>query len=465
MTERERFERIQRRYPHPHHNLFTRPHYSRRHLFRLAGTGLAGSFLGRMAPTEARAQSAATWGTAKQCILLFLRGAPSHVDLFDFKYVNGVTPDDFAPETINGVTMPMGLLGNTAQHLDKIAIIRSGLSWALAHPLAQTWFQIGRNPTSALGRVAPHIGSVVSIEMDSRRKETDVLPSFISLNANNTPGSGFLPSSHGPFKTAASTDGLANTTHPNGQPRFQSRMDLLGALDSPLRGPDSPLGDKAAGMGSFYESAQGLMYNPVVEDAFSVSEADASRYGDSGIGNACLLASQIVKADIGAKFIQCTQGSWDHHQDIYLPNAPRSIYTQGRQFDAAFASLLADLDAAGKLDETLVVAAGEFGRTVGPLTNTRNGRDHFLQMFYVLAGGGVQGGRVIGATNDVGAFTTEPGWSRDRPIRSEDIEATIYSALGIDWTTVRYDDPLGRGFEYVPMSGDDVYGPVDELRG
>ena len=80
------------------------------------------------------------------------------------------------------------------------------------------------------------------------------------------------------------------------------------------------------------------------------------------------------------------------------------------------------------------------------------------------------GGTVIGETNDrggkgPGAFTTEPGWYRDRDIRPEDIEATIYSALGIDWTTIRYDDPLDRGFYYVPLAKEDAYAPVDELWG
>jgi uncharacterized protein (DUF1501 family) len=113
----------------------------------------------------------------------------------------------------------------------------------------------------------------------------------------------------------------------------------------------------------------------------------------------------------------------------------------------------------------LVVVSGEFGRTVGALSNAANGRDHYLQMFYVLAGGGVKGGTVIGSTNSTGAFTVDPGWSRFRDVRPEDIEATVYSALGINWTTVRYDDPLGRGFYYVPGSEDDIYGPVNELWG
>jgi hypothetical protein len=81
----------------------------------------------------------------------------------------------------------------------------------------------------------------------------------------------------------------------------------------------------------------------------------------------------------------------------------------------------------------------------------------------MFAGGGVKGGKVIGKTDATGSMTTEYGWSRDRDIRPEDTEATIHSALGINWTTIRYDDPLGRGFEYVPFAKDDAYGPIEEL--
>ena len=184
-----------------------------------------------------------------------------------------------------------------------------------------------------------------------------------------------------------------------------------------------------------------------------------------------LTARKIVEQDQGTRFIQIDSPGWDHHGDIYnLENNPNAnnIYGRMAQFDPAFAALIEDLDSSGKLDETLILACGEFGRTPGPLSNERNGRDHYLQMFFVLAGGGVQGGKVIGATSDEGgrgpeAFTTEYGWSRQRDIRPEDIEATIYSAMGIDWTTVRYDDPLDRGFYYVPVADDDAYAPVDEL--
>lgn len=473
MTERERFERLVDKHQ-PHHRwFFERPHVSRRCFFQQAAAGIGGFFLADR-PVRGETESAGsvqTKNTAKSVIFVFLRGAPSHVDTFDFKNIPGVTPADFRPETFNGVTVPMRLLGNTSRVLPKIAIIRSGLAWARAHPLAQTWMQIGRNPTSVSGRIAPHIGSVVAIEKEAERSPGQAFPGFISLRARNISGAGYFPVEYGPFQTEPSAAGLAAATHRPGIGRFHRRWNLLQGLDGELRGQNSPFGASASGMGGLYENARRLMLSPAIEAAFSYSEEESVRYGRTPFGNAMLTAGKIVAQDQGTRFIQVESQGWDHHGDIYNLDSPataRSIYQQTAEFDPAFAALIEDLDTAGKLDETLVVVCGEFGRTPGPLSAGRNGRDHYLQMFYVLAGGGVQGGRVIGATNDQGgkgpgAFTTEPGWVRDRDIRPEDIEATIYSALGIDWTTIRYDDPFDRGFYYVPLAEDDAYAPVHDL--
>jgi hypothetical protein len=471
MNERERFERVLQQRPHPHVPFFQRPQWTRRRFFRSLAAGVGGYYLaGPWSPGLSKAVAAVeTKGTAKQVIFLFLEGAPSGVDTFDLKETPGVTPADFAPETINGVRFPTGILGNTAQALDKIAIIRSGSAWALAHPLAQTWFQIGRNPTSPLGKYAPHIGSVVAIEKEPERRPDQIFPAFVALNAASAPGSGYLPVQFSPFKTQPDPGGLATTEHAAGEPRFRQRWDLLASIDGMLRAPDSPLGEPAAGMANLYVNAENLMFNPLVADAFGFTEEESVRYGGTAFGNSCLVARKLVEADQGTRFIQVTLGGWDHHQGIYDRQevngreVGRNIYAQCGEFDPAFAALINDLEASGHLDETLIVVSGEFGRTVGPLTNDNNGRDHYLQMFYAFAGGGVQGGKVIGETNPTGAFTVDTGWSRFRDIRPEDIEATIYSALGINWTKVRYDDPLGRGFEYVPNSDEDAYAPVDEL--
>ena len=141
-----------------------------------------------------------------------------------------------------------------------------------------------------------------------------------------------------------------------------------------------------------------------------------------------------------------------------------SIEHLGKVLDDGLGALLADLKASGQLQETLIVVMGEFGRTTGPLTSAA-GRDHFLQQFVLFAGGGVKGGRALGSTDATGSNTSEFGWSAARDVRPEDVEATIYSALGINWTNIRYDDPFGRGFEYVPFANDGLYKPIDELWG
>ena len=153
------------------------------------------------------------------------------------------------------------------------------------------------------------------------------------------------------------------------------------------------------------------------------------------------------------------------HANIYTGGLnPGNVNSVGRQFDTALGTLLGDLKQDGMLEQTLVVAMGEFGRTLSTPNQTA-GRDHFLQQAALVAGAGIQGRRAIGSTDERGGATIEPGWARERDIRAEDLEATIYSALGIDWTTIRRDDPMGRGFEYVPFSNQDLYGPIDAIWG
>jgi arylsulfatase A-like enzyme len=131
--------------------------------------------------------------------------------------------------------------------------------------------------------------------------------------------------------------------------------------------------------------------------------------------------------------------------------------------DTAVGTLVEDLKASGDFDQTLIVMLGEFGRTPGAL-NSRGGRDHHRDaMSVAMMGGGVRGGKVIGATDANGGNIVDPGWSRQRPIYMEDIAATLYTALGINWTKSIKDTPSGRKLEYVPYSEDDAYGPVEEV--
>jgi hypothetical protein len=452
-----------KKYGYQNKTFFNRPHWTRRQFFQLAGAGVTVSFLSRKYARAAAITSsgAQTKNTAKNVIFILLAGAPSHTDTFDLKVVQGTTPTSFNPTTVNGILWPAGLLPKLGQMTDKFALIRSMQSHALVHSLAQTWTQIGRNPAAALGNIAPNIGSVIAIEKDSQRTTGQVFPTFLALNSPNGVGQGYFPANYAPFRVTPTNSGIPYTTNSDGQTRFNNRWNLMHTLDDPLR-INSPYGQPMSDYNDFYLSAQQMMYNPVVNQAFSFTTADSQRYGNTSTGNACLVAVQVLKANQGTRFIQITSNDgWDMHQNIYAAN---NLPAKGALLDNAVSALIGDLDANGLLDSTLVVMVGEFGRTVGPLTAAA-GRDHWPQQFAFFAGGGIKGGTVIGQTNSTGSDTSVYGWAQNRYVYPEDIEATVYSAMGIDWTTVRHDDPLGRGFSYVPTTDPVQYSPVNELWG
>jgi len=462
MSEQERINRELRKHPWTYPSFFRRPHWTRRQFFQIGGAGVTGAFLAeRYAKADAVTTNsgATTLNTAQNVIFVLLAGAPSHTDTFDLKLVDGVTPTSFAPQNVSGILWPTGLLPNLGNMLSDFAVVRSMQAHALVHSLAQTWTQIGRNPAAALGNIAPNIGSVVAIEKESQRLPGQVFPTFLALNSGAGVGCGYFPAIYAPFQVTPSTGGIPDTTNPDGQTRFNNRWNVMHSLDDVLR-VNSPNGKPMEDYNDFYSAAQQMMYNPVVNQAFAFTSSDSARYGSTSTGNACLVAVQVLKARQGTRFIQITSSDgWDMHQNIYAAN---QLPAKAKILDNAISAMLGDLKAGGLLDSTLVVMAGEFGRTVGKLTAAQ-GRDHWPQQFALFAGGGVKGGRILGATNADGSDTADFGWSAQRYVYPEDIEATIYSALGIDWTTVRHDDPLGRGFEYVPTTGPFQFQPVNEL--
>lgn len=438
--------------------------FSRRHFFRIAGTGIVASYFADV--FEPRLLLGATTNaaptlrnTAKNCIFIFLAGAPSQTDMWDLKE-GAWTPLDLAPTSYGDVRWPQGLLPKTAEHLGKLSIVRSGLSWAAVHQLGQTWAQIARNPGGATGAIAPHIGAVVALESQAARTAADVLPGFIALNSGGIPTCGYLPAKYAPFGVATDADGLSTLSHPEGATRFSRRWDLLHQLDT-ARSSGS-LGKASTDMNDFYDQSKILMDAPGINAVFSFSDEEHTRYGATTFGDSLVVARNLVASGKGTRFVQTTMGGWDHHSDIYDENAAQSLYVQCEELDNALGALLTDLTSMNILDETLVVIVSEFGRTVGPLSN-QGGRDHYLRNSIVFAGGGTAGGRIIGKTDATGAQVVEYGWSAARDVRTEDIACTIYSALGIDYTTVRTDDPLGRGFEYVPEAKSGKYQPIEEL--
>lgn len=468
MTNESKFQRFVSKNPHPHLPFYARPQGNRRDFFRLLGAGVTGSYLASN-PVQAqgvKGQSVQTKNTAKNVIFILLAGAPSHVDTFDLKMTNGITPAGFNPANLNGVTWNSGVFPKLAARYEDIALVRSARAWAAQHTLSQTWVQIGRSPAAVLGDIAPNIGAIVSVEKRPERTAAQIFPTFLALNSDGAVGSGYLPASYEPFKLSPSTNGLPNTTNADGAARLEAKYSLLQGLDNPMR-VHSPYGDAVTDFGAFYQSARGLMYNAAVDKAFKYNAADSARYGSTSFGNALLTAKQVLEANMGTRYVQVTLGGWDMHNNIYANPAQagqNSIFTLGRVLDNALGTLLEDLKSNGQLNETLIVMMGEFGRTVGALSSTA-GRDHYLQQFVFFAGGGVKGGRAIGRTDPTGARTEEFEWSGERDVRVEDVEATIYSAMGINWTNIRYDDPFGRGFEYVPFANEGLYKPIHELWG
>jgi hypothetical protein len=460
MNEQEKFDKFVEKYPTPHQHFTRRPHLTRRTFFQVAGAGVTGSFLANKLPAANPIiqYNVAMQNTAKNVIFILLAGAPSHTDLFDFKPI-AAQPASFAPTTINGAAFPAGLMPKLAGHLQagNFSIVRSLNAWGLVHTLMQTWTQIGRNPGGVLGNISPNIGSVVAIE---KTQPNQLFPTFLALNSGNCAGPGYFSANYAPFKVNPASGGLKNTTSPEGQTRFTAKYNLMHNLDDNLR-INSPLGQPLNDYNVFYQAAQGMMYNPIVNKAFSFTTAESQSYGNTSFGQACLTARKVLEQNQGTKYIEITLGGWDMHVNIYQQN---NLPTLGTQLDNGLGQLITDLQADGLYDSTLIVMAGEFGRTVGPLTAAA-GRDHWPVQFALFAGGGTKGGQILGTTDATGANILDPGWSRQRVVRPEDIEATIYSALGINWTTIRQDDPLNRGFYYVPNSDTDLYGPINELWG
>ena len=426
----------------------------RRLFFKNVAAAVGGYFF---LPAKQAKASQATIGTAQNVIFILLQGAPSHIDTFDLKE-GPWTPAFMAPTSYGSLRFPQGLMPNLANTIQDLAFLRSLRSHNTAHPLAQAWLQMGRNPVQGLNTIAPHIGSVVAMELGA---PDSVLPSFVSLNAVNGPGAGFLPPQDEPFYVSPNGGGLANTTHPDGPAALDRRMELMWELDTEQIYYE-PLGPGPDILNQFRTKARELTYNGNVASVFSFDQTARNSYGNTSFGNACLTARNLLKSSLGTRFIQITFGSWDHHSNIYQPNA--NLQLMSRQFDAGLSQLISDLKSDGNFGNTLIVAAGEFGRTVGAVT-ANNGRDHHVQQSAVFAGAGIKGGQAIGSTVAAGDAIADPGWSAGRNAWPEDIEATIYSALGIDWTKVIHGDTLGRGFYYVPDTDPYTYQPINELWG
>ena len=450
------------------------PTISRRDFFRVGGVGIATyGLIPTLAPLNVQAtRRVQPRGSAEFVIFYFLEGGASQLDTFDLKQGKW-TPQDFDVRTVDSnLKMPYGLLPKLTEMRDKYAIVRSCEAWDSAHARAQYYIQVGHVFSPSRVKEMPGIGSIVAYETASKRKTSDFLPPFVAMNYDNRSGglvgSGMLPATYTPMSIHTKGD-LPFLLREEEKPDFERRRALLDRLDAPYRRNQVPTGRAMLNFSDFYSASYEILKAPQVSSIFSVSPEDRERYGSSVTGDACVIARNLVEADAGTRFIAIAHHGWDLHANAYDKQAKNNQYTLCWDLDAAFSSLLTDLedrrDKEGRslLEKTLIVVMGEFGRTTGELTIGK-GRDHHrFASTALFAGAGVRTGQIIGATDEAGGKVVESGWHRQRSVYPEDVACTIYSALGIDWTKKITETPSGRAFYYIedlspvgPMEFDEV---------
>jgi Protein of unknown function (DUF1501) len=398
------------------------------------------------------------FGRAKKCLLLFMWGGPSHIDTFD--------PKPLAPDNVRGPfqTISTNVPGmnitehfrRVAGHADKFALVRSLTHDDPAHLSSVHTLLTGHLPPvnksdaePPSDRDSPHIGSVLA----QMRPAKGAMPSFVTMPwtvshpaapGGKAPGqhAGWLGHQFDPFMVEGDPN-QANWKVPaltliDGQSpeRLGNRRTLLESLDRQRRSWDGP---GAAGQLSQQQTqAFGLLTSATVRGAFDLqqeSESTRERYGRNIHGQCVLLAKRLLDHDVPLVSVNWHNDGhnfWDTHGN----NFPRLKDQLIPPSDQALAALLEDLAASGQLEDTLIVWVGEFGRA--PRINDAAGRDHYPGCYSaLLAGGGIQGGQVFGASDSIGAAPASD------PVAPHDITATMYHALGISPEAIIH-DPVNR---------------------
>jgi hypothetical protein len=432
----------------------------------LAGAARLGAFAAMLRRGDAQVASAnpTLRKTARACIFINLMGAPSHVDTFDVKDGVWTPPDANIQQASGGVVLSKTLFPEFSQLGSDLLLVRSVQSWEAAHDRGQFYVQTAHPNNPAFAAETPAMGSVVATEMSGNGP----MPAFLSLNGSAQQGAKFLSGFAEPLNAPSNPTGLTTIQHnyfgTSSQARYNQKFAFLADMDSAVRNMVN-LDPAMAAHATFYDAANKLMYNQLVASVFQFSTDDQNRYGNSGFGNACIVARNAIRAKAGTSFVLINSGGWDTHQNMFDKKYAGNMYQLCNTLDRGAGELIQDLKASGNLASTLIIVMGEFGRTPGPL-NTQGGRDHHrFAMSIAMAGGGVRGGRVIGATDSIGYNIIDPGWSQNRQIFMEDLACTVYSALGIDYTQSFTDTPSGRKFEFVPQAATGVYTSVDEVFG
>jgi uncharacterized protein (DUF1501 family) len=441
---------------------------TRRDFLQVGTLGALGLSLSRFA--ELQALGAVEKGQEdKAVILIFNLGAPSQLDTFDLK------PD--APAEIRGPFKPIRtnnpdiqiseIFPRHAKLADKFSLVRSCYHTAAAvHDTGHQMMQTGRLFTGGIN--TPHAGCALQF-LRGRKTELPahvILPEAMGPTGGNMPhgqDAGFLSKAYDPFVLNADPSKkdfkVPDLLPPQeiGEARLQRRRDLRQIIDDTVKSFEAS--ENARLMDGNFASAYRLMTSTQAREAFDLArepETMRERYGMTRFGQCCLLARRLVEA--GVRFVTINtfitvfdEITWDIHGSKPFTSIAGMKEIVAPMYDQGYSALIEDLAQRGMLSRTLVCNLAEFGRT--PRINPAGGRDHWPQCWTVyFAGGGVQGGRVVGKSDDIGAYPVE------RPVKPAEIVATIYHSLGLNLET-HLPGPNGRPFPLVDYGTQ----PIGEL--
>ncbi|MBU6173249.1 MAG: DUF1501 domain-containing protein [Planctomycetes bacterium] len=395
----------------------------------------------------------------RSAIMIFNLGAPSQLDTFDMK------PE--APAEVRGPFQPIStkasgiqiseILPRHAEIADKFSLVRSCFHrGAAVHDAGWQIMQTGRQFSGGVN--TPHAGSAASYLL-GRRSDLPphvVLPETMGRGGGNLPNGqagGFLGKSHDPFALMADPSKpdfkVPDLLPPDsiGNARIDRRRRMRDIVESTIKNFESS--ESARLMDENFASAYRLMTSSQARNAFDLSKEPESvreRYGMNRFGQCCLLARRLVEA--GVRFVTINtfltvfdEITWDIHGSKPFTSIEGMKNVVAPMYDQGYSALISDLFDRGMLEDTMVCNLAEFGRT--PKVNPAGGRDHWPQCFTVyFAGGGVQGGRVVGASDPIGAVPVE------RPTEPPEVVATIFHSLGLNVES-HLPGPAGRPFPLV----------------
>ncbi len=364
--------------------------------------------------------------TAKRVIYLYMNGGMSHLDTFDPKKDPEVMGESKQIKTAVDDVFFANHIPKLAKQADKLSLIRSMTSTQGAHQQGEYFMRTSYTMRSSI--IHPAMGAwFTRLKGDT---DSDIPPNVLIGTDSRHPGAGFMESRLSPLAIRDPEGGLKNVNMRPGVSgeRFQFHRELAMKLDQPfIERYDQK---KVRAYTDMYEDAIELMKSDDLAafDLTQEKEALRERYGKNAFGQGCLLARRLLEN--GVRYAEVTFGGWDTHNANFV-----RIPDQAKTLDDALSTLLKDLESRGMLEDTLVVLATEFGRT--PVINVNEGRDHHPSCFScVLAGGGIEGGRVLGETDETASKAVSDS------VKVPDLNATIGYALGLPLDEVVFSPSL-----------------------